>query len=97
MAALMLLDNMILNRNGVICEYKTDLILCTIYTTGCVWNSPYGRILTCYVILLRDARTVECYEASSLSVLSVLSMELFWGMFWNYSTNSVAVSLMNPS
>jgi hypothetical protein len=31
--------------------------------------------------------SVECYEASSLSMLSVLSMELFRGMFWSYSTN----------
>jgi hypothetical protein len=35
----------------------------------------------------KSTGSVECYEASSLSMLSVLSMELFWGMFWSYSTN----------
>jgi hypothetical protein len=35
----------------------------------------------------KSTGSVECYEASSLSMLSVLSMELFYGMFWSYSTN----------
>jgi hypothetical protein len=35
----------------------------------------------------KSTGSVECYEASSLSMLSVLSIELLWGMFWSYSTN----------
>jgi hypothetical protein len=49
-----------------------------------LWECDLVQVVHAYPRLYKF---VECYEASSLSMWSELSMELFWGMFWSYSTN----------